>query len=315
MIKPVIALFLAYQLVVDAQCTGCWIGTSGPCKQSSGVCWASNNNRCPQGTDFCGTPATPGPSSTPLPGSDCLDCSPPSSGKCKAPHDGVCHAEMPGNPENDNCPPDTTRCYPIIPEPTNPPLPGSDCLDCSSLSSGKCKAPHDGVCHAEMPGNPENDNCPPGTNRCYPQTLAPVTPAPVTPAPTPATEVIFTEDFTENPGNFGDVKINRNGELLIKKKKKATTSNEDIRDYSEVQFSFDYSTDSRTSENLKVGYKFKGHSWTDTDFIPAEERVTGNVFIAIPDNSRKLKFRFKGDGNTRNDIWRIDNVSVTGTVK
>merc|ERR1719162_1180598 len=140
MIKPVIALFLAYQLVVDAQCTGCWIGTSGPCKQ---------------GTDFCGTPATPGPSSTPLPGSDCLDCSPPSSGKCKAPHDGVCHAEMPGNPENDNCPPDTTRCYPIIPEPTNP--------------------------------------------------------APVTPAPTPATEVIFTEDFTDKPGHFGDVKINRNG--------------------------------------------------------------------------------------------------------
>jgi len=239
----------------------------------------------------------------------------PSSGKCKAPHDGVCHAEMPGNPENDNCPPDTTRCYPIIPEPTNPPLPGSDCLDCFFPSSGKCKAPHDGVCHAEMPGNPENDNCPPGTNRCYPQTLAPVTPAPVTPAPTPATEVIFTEDFTENPGHFGDVKINGNGELLIKKKKKATTSNKDIRVYSEVQFSFDYSTDSRTSENLKVGYKFKGHSWTDTNFAPTEERVTRNVIIAIPDNSRKLKFRFKGDGNTRNDIWRIDNVSVTGTVK
>jgi len=274
MIKLVIALFLAYQLVVDAQCTGCWIGTRGPCQQSNSVCWASNNNRCPQGTTSCRTPATPEPSSTPLPGSDCLDCSPPSSGKCKAPHDGVCHAEMPGNPENDNCPPGTNRCYPQTLAPVTP-----------------------------APITPA------------PVTPAPISPAPVTPAPTPATEVIFTEDFTENPGNFGDVKINGNGELLIKKKKKATTSNKDIRVYSEVQFSFDYSTDSRTSENLKVGYKFKGHPWKDTDFIPAEERVTGNVFIAIPDNSRKLKFRFKGDGNTRNDIWRIDNVSVTGTVK
>jgi len=274
MIKLVIALFLAYQLVVDAQCTGCWIGTRGPCQQSNSVCWASNNNRCPQGTTSCRTPATPEPSSTPLPGSDCLDCSPPSSGKCKAPHDGVCHAEMPGNPENDNCPPGTNRCYPQTLAPVTP-----------------------------APITPA------------PVTPAPISPAPVTPAPTPATVVIFTEDFTDSPGRFADGNINDNGRLLIKKKEKAQTSLVDIRNYSEVQFSFDYG--SSGSKNLKVGYKFNGSttSWTYTRFAPTEERVTGSVSIAIPDNSRQLKFRFKGGGNTNQDRWRIDNVSVTGTEK
>jgi len=284
MIKPVIALFLAYQLVVDAQCTGCWIGTSGPCKQSNGVCWASNNNRCPQGTTSCRTPATPEPSSTPLPGSDCLDCFFPSSGKCKAPHDGVCHAEMPGNPENDNCPPGTNRCYPQTLAPVTP-------------------APITPAPVTPAPITPA------------PVTPAPITPAPVTPAPTPATVVIFTEDFTDSPGRFADGNINDNGRLLIKKKEKAQTSLVDIRNYSEVQFSFDYG--SSGSKNLKVGYKFNGSttSWTYTRFAPTEERVTGSVSIAIPDNSRQLKFRFKGGGNTNEDRWRIDNVSVTGTEK
>eukprot|EP00808_Paulinella_micropora_P029579 g15514.t1 len=46
------------------QCTGCWPGTQGPCKQTNSVCWPYVGGVCPVGTSPCGNSGTSAPLTT-----------------------------------------------------------------------------------------------------------------------------------------------------------------------------------------------------------------------------------------------------------
>ena len=150
--------------VVDAQCTGCWPGTSGVCKQQNLVCGPTIGGICPgEGNRLCspiGVTSSPVPApTTPAPVGDisnCDGCWPGTFGPCKQ-MNGVCGPIIGGV-----CPGSgSALCF------GNPPAP-DDCTDCVSGTSGKCRSAI-GVCYPEMLGNPSNEMCPPATFRCTSQ--------------------------------------------------------------------------------------------------------------------------------------------------
>jgi len=82
------------------QCTDCYAGTSGTCRQGNGVCWNANAGICPPGTFAC-TKDNQKSAKTPK---KCRGCWPGTSGPCQQ-SNSVCHQLL-----NGSCPAGTTMC-------------------------------------------------------------------------------------------------------------------------------------------------------------------------------------------------------------
>jgi len=252
MIKPVIALFLAFQLVADAQ-----------------VVCPLDVERCSDGSDVDRDPEN--------------DCN-----FRECPQKGI---KEDGNVDEDE--EDNIFCSKEM----------YDCPDGTRVDRDNKKGCDFKACPSK---DDKNDS-----------TINDKNPAPITPAPeTPAIEVIFTDDFTDGSGRFhGGRSTIDNGCLVIKGRSQGPKSSYmKVSIYSEVQFSFDYKTKDHTNK-LKVGYELAGESWTYTKFTPTKGGVTENGIIVIPNNSGRIRFRFKGVSKNKADKWFIDNVNVTGTLK